>query len=278
MKFHLFCNILGLLQGVVIILKYSACIDMLFPNEDFYDRFKLAKNSGVNAIEFWKWSNKDISKVCALMNDFGLSFSVCNLDSTDEKLSFDLSRGILNAGRKEEFLYALGESIPIYRKLNASALIVLIGEKLNLSYETQINNIIDCLKAAAPLVEKENVRLIIEPLNDFDRKNYFLPRAKEVLEILRYINCPNIQILLDLYHEQLMAGNLINTVTQNIDLIGHIHIADVPGRHEPGTGEINYPNIIQVLEANNYKNYVGFEFRSTKDSTQTANIIKNIIR
>lgn len=258
-------------------LKYSACIDMLFPEVDFYDRFALAKSSGVDAIEFWKWSNKDLNKILSALKSNDLSVSVFNLDSQNENLSTDLSRGILNAGRADEFIAAIKETIPVYRALNAKALIVLIGEKLEISYDEQINNIIKCLKKAAPLLEKENIDLVVEPLNDIDRKNYFLPRAKEVLEILRRVNCKNIKILLDLYHEQLMAGNLINTINENIDLIGHIHVADTPGRHEMGTGEINFSNVFNALKNNNYENFIGFEFRSTKNCKQTAEIIRSAV-
>ena len=256
-------------------MKYSACIDMLFPEVDFYERFALVKAAGMDTVEFWKWSNKDLNKVSKALKANDLSFAICNLDSSDEKLSADLAKGILNAGRRDDFLSAINESITAYRKLNAKALIVLIGEKSDIPYQEQINNIKLCLSAAAPLVEKENINLIVEPLNDFDRKNYFLPRSKEVLKILREVNCKNIKILLDLYHEQLMAGNLINTITENIDLIGHLHVADVPGRHQPGTGEINYPNIFSLLKEKGYKNYIGFEFKSTKSAEQTAEMIRS---
>ena len=250
---------------------------MLFPEVDFYERLALAKSAGVDAIEFWKWSNKDLNKIQSNLKSNNLSVSVFNLDSQDEKLSADLSQGILNAGRVDDFINALKETIPVYKALNAEALIVLIGEILDIPYDEQINNIIRCLKAAVPLLKKENVNLVVEPLNDIDRKNYFLPRAKEVLEILQRVNCKNIKILLDLYHEQLMAGNLINTINENVDLIGHIHVADAPGRHEPGTGEINYSNVFKALKNNNYKKYIGFEFRSTKRETKTADLIKEYL-
>lgn len=258
-------------------MKYSLCIDMMFPETSFYDRFALAEKSGADGVEFWKWSNKDIDKCADLLKKENLDFSVLNIDSSDEKLSFDLSRGILNSGRCDEFISAIEESIPAYRKLGAKALIVLIGEKLDIPYEKQIENIIYCLKTAAPVLEKENINLVVEPLNDIDRKNYFLPRSKEVFEILKEVNCPNIKILLDLYHEQLMAGNLINTVKENIDLIGHIHVADAPGRHEIGTGEINYKNIFGVLKELNYKNFIGFEFRSTLCDEKTVEKVRKDI-
>ena len=250
---------------------------MLFSDVDFSNRFSLAQKSGVEAAEFWRWGNKDLTEVKAKMKENGLSFAVCNLDSKNEQLSGELLRGILNKGRKEDFLSAINESIPAYRELGANALIVLIGETLEIPYDEQIKNITDCLLAAVPLLEKENINLVVEPLNDIDRKNYFLPRSKEVFEIVRKIGSKHIKVLLDLYHEQLMAGNLINTVKENIDFIGHIHIADVPGRHEPGTGEINYVNILRTLKELDYENYVGFEFRSTKDAEQTAKIIKEYL-
>lgn len=239
---------------------------MMFAEMDFYKRFEYAKKCGANAVEFWKWSNKDIVKVKEELVKNEISFSVFNIDCKDEKISYDLSRGILNAGRKEEFILALKESIPVYKELNANGMIVLIGETLDIPYEEQIDNIVKCLKAAVPIIEKENITLLLEPLNDIDRKNYFLPRSKEVFEIIRKVNSPNIKILLDLYHEQLMAGNLMNTIKEKILHIGHIHVADVPGRHEPGTGEINYKGILECLKELNYENYVGFEFRSTIDS------------
>ena len=247
-------------------MRYSYCIDMMFAEMDFYKRFEYAKKCGANAVEFWKWSNKDIVKVKEELVKNEISFSVFNIDCKDEKISYDLSRGILNAGRKEEFILALKESIPVYKELNANGMIVLIGETLDIPYEEQIDNIVKCLKAAVPIIEKENITLLLEPLNDIDRKNYFLPRSKEVFEIIRKVNSSNIKILLDLYHEQLMAGNLMNTIKEKILHIGHIHVADVPGRHEPGTGEINYKGILECLKELKYENYVGFEFRSTIDS------------
>ncbi len=259
-------------------MVYSACMEMLFGDRDFYDRFELAKQSGIQAVEFWKWSNKDIERIKSKLKEWGLSVSIFNLDAKDARLSADLARGILNAGRKEELIAALEETIPVYRELKASALIVLVGETLELPYKTQIDHVLDCLQAAAIVAEREDVTLLVEPLNNIDRKNYFLPRAKEVFELVRKINSPKIKVLLDLYHEQLMAGNLIRTIKENIDLIGHIHVADVPGRHEPGTGEIHYENIFRCLKELDYQGGVGFEFRSTQAAEKTAELLRRMIK
>ena len=105
-------------------MKLSVCIDMMFSYCDFYDRIKEVKKCGIDTIEFWKWSNKDIDKLA----ESGIDISIFNMDSCDEKLSYDLSHGIMNDGRAEEFVSALRESIPVYKKLTAKAMIVLIGE------------------------------------------------------------------------------------------------------------------------------------------------------
>ena len=145
----------------------SCCIDMMFSYCDFYDRFEEVKKCGIDTIEFWKWTNKDIDKII----ESGMDVSIFNIDSKDEQLSYDLSRGILNNGRSDDFVKALYESIPVYKKLGAKAMIVLIGELKEYNEE----NVLKCLMAAKPIVEKENVTLIVEPLNNIDRVGYSMP-------------------------------------------------------------------------------------------------------
>ncbi len=256
---------------------FSFCIDMMFGSLDFYDRFSAAQKCGAEAIEFWKWTNKDLSRVKSELEKNNLKFSIFNIDCQDEKLSYDLSRGILNAGRADELEKALLESVPVYKQLNACGMIVLIGETLDLPYEVQIENIVKCLERVKPIAEKEGITLLVEPLNDIDRKNYFLPRSKEVFEILKRVDSPNIKLLFDIYHEQLMAGNLINSINENIDLIGHFHVADAPGRYEPGTGEINYTNVLDAISKTDYNGFVGLEYRATRSDEQTVDFIKKFI-
>lgn len=248
--------------------KISVCIDMMFSYCDFYGRFEEVRKNGINTVEFWKWSDKDVEKIA----ESQMGISVFNLDSRDEKLSYDLSRGILNAGRTDDFLKALEESIPIYKKLSANAMIVLIGENKPFCSK----NIIKCLTAAIPILKSEDITLVIEPLNDIDRKNYSMPYAKPVFEMLREINCPNVKMLYDIYHQNMMGDFSIKDIRENIDLIGHFHVADSPGRHEPGTGNIDYVNIIRELKKLHYKGYVGLEYRATKPDGETLGFLKEI--
>ena len=244
----------------------SCCIDMMFSYCDFYHRLGEVKNCGIDVVEFWKWTNKDIDKVIKS----GMDISIFNIDSTNEQLSYDLSRGILNDGRSEDFLKALFESIPVYKKLGAKAMIVLIGELKEYSEE----NVLKCLLAAKPIVEKEGVTLIVEPLNNIDRVGYSMPYATPVFELLKKVDSPNIKMLYDIYHQNMMGDFDLKEIKANIDLIGHFHVADCPGRHEPGTGNVDYVSILKEISKLPYNGYIGLEYRATKNDSETFGFLK----
>lgn len=250
--------------------RISCCIDMMFSYCDFYDRFEEARKCGMNAVEFWKWTNKDIDKVEEILKKKGMKLSIFNVDCRDVKLSYDLSRGILNEGRAEEFLNALKESIPVYRKLEAIAMIVLIGE----NKEYNADNVYKCLLAAKPLLEEHDVTLLVEPLNTVDRSGYSMPYAAPVFELLRKINSPHIKMLYDIYHQNMMGDFDMKEICRNIDLIGHFHVADAPGRHEPETGNIDYVTILKEIAALPYEGFVGLEYRATKPDGETFGFLK----
>ena len=140
---------------------------MMFSYCDFYDRIGEVKKCGINTVEFWHWAKKDIDKIKSLLEQNKMKLSVFNIDSKDTKLSQDLSHGILNLGKTDEFVSALCESAPVYKKLGASAMIILVGENAPFCEK----NVLQCLNAAKPICEKENITLVIEPLNDIDHKN-----------------------------------------------------------------------------------------------------------
>lgn len=253
-------------------MQLSFCIDMMFADMDFYEKIGAVKSCGHDTIEFWKWTNKDIDKVKKLLLENNMRLSIFNIDSRDEKLSYDLSRGIINDGRVEDFLSALRESVPVYKRLGAMAMIVLIGENATFNKE----NVKKCLEAAIPMLEENNVNLIVEPLNSFDRVGYSMPYATPVFELLREIGNPHIKMLYDIYHQNMMGDFDMNQIKENIDLIGHFHVADCPGRHEPGTGEVDYVSIIREIEKLDYNGCIGLEYRATKPDKETLGFISEV--
>lgn len=254
-------------------MKFSICLDMHYAHLPFPERLERAKQINVDAIEFWKWTDKDVD----LIENSGLDISIFNLCSNDEALTADLLKGILNTGRKAELLKAIKESAPVYKALNAKGLIALIGEKSeSLSYDEQIKNIKECLLYVKPYLEENNINLFVEPLNDIDRKNYFLPYCTPLFEILKEVNSNNIKMLYDIYHQNMMKDFSLEEVLGNIDLIGHFHIADCPGRHEPGTGNVDYISILKAIKETSYNGFAGFEFRQQNEKFDINKFIGEI--
>lgn len=259
-------------------MKFSVCIDMMFSYLDFYDRFAAVKKAGFSAAEFWKWSVKDIDRTVNLLRENELELSLMNIDvKNNEALSYDLSRGILNQKRSAELIRAIEESVPVCDALSCRKLIVLIGENIEgVSYDEQEENVFSSLSAMAPYAEKNGITLVVEPLNTYDRKNYFMPYSSSLAEIIRAVKSTNVKMLFDIYHQQRMEGNIIERIDDNLDIIGHFHVADSPKRTEPGTGELNWKNILGHIEKSGYSEYVGLEYRATKADELTLGFTKEI--
>lgn len=128
-------------------------------------------------------------------------------------------------------------------------LVVLTGNELGpVPRSEQMSNAVEALRAAAPALEKNGITAIVEVLNTYvDHAGYFLYYLRDGAELVDRVGSPNVKLLFDIYHVQIMEGNLIQNIRSHIDRIGHFHIGDVPGRHEPGTGEINYRNVFKAI-------------------------------
>jgi len=236
-------------------IKLSPCIEMVFSDSPFLERLERVKEAGFKAFEFWDWRNKNIDE----------------LKEKEEELDLACSAMVAAAGSalvdpeadKEKLIEEVRASIEVAHSLGCRTLIMTTGNEISdISREMQHKSIVDKLSFIAPLVEKERVTIVLEPLNILvDHKGYYLWSSREGFEILKEVKSPNVKLLYDVYHQQIMEGNLIQNITSNIDLIGHFHIADVPGRQEPGTGEINYENVLKSIDKTGYDGYVGLEFK-----------------
>jgi hydroxypyruvate isomerase len=252
---------------VTTMIKLSACIEMLFREVEFLQRIVETKRLGLDAYEFWSWANKDLDALEAQQRATGLKLAALAAAARSNTLFSDRNRqNLVDPANRADFVQGIAESVEAATRLGCPTIIVTVGNELpDRSREEQRQSIIDGLIAAAPLAERGGVTLVVEPLNTLvDHKGYFLWSSREGFEIVRAVGSPHVKLLYDIYHQQIMEGNLIATIEANIDLIGHFHMADVPGRHEPGTGEINYLNVLRRIAATGYQGYVGLELRPTK--------------
>lgn len=172
--------------------------------------------------------------------------------------------GLVNPREREGFLREINASVEAAKKIEAQRLVVLTGNELGgLPRSEQMANAVAALREAAPILEKNGLTAVVEILNTYvDHAGYFLYYVRDGAELVDRVGSPNVKLLFDIYHTQIMEGNLISNIRSNIERIGHFHVGDVPGRHEPGTGEINYRNVFKAIYelGDRFQGYVGLEY------------------
>ena len=239
--------------------KFSANLTMMFNEVDFFDRFKNASMAGFKAVEYmfpYEWSK---SQLVDALETSGLKQVLHNLPAGDWAAG---ERGIACLpGREGEFQDGVGMAVEYAKALKCPALNCLAGLTPKGIPDDEVHQtLVANLKFAAVELDKEGIRLLVEPLNDRDIPGFHLVRTTEALELLADVDHPNIRLQYDIYHMQKMEGNLIETIESHLSLIGHMQLADNPGRHEPGTGEINFPNLFRAIDAVGYDGWIGCEY------------------
>ena len=253
---------------------------MVFTEVPFEDRFWLAKKSGFDYIEFWTWKDKNTKQIKELCQAHDLKIA---------SFSGDQEFSMIDEDQRKDYISFVEASIETAQFLNCNHLVVhsnALGENgvvidpyLHVSDVKKNAVMFDVLKSLAVMAEAANITLLLEALNTVvDHPGNFLTFTKDAAELIRAVNSSNIKILYDIYHMQIMEDNLIDTLKSYIDAIGYIHVADVPGRHEPGTGEINFANLMAVLKELGYDGFIGFELDPERDSTEAARAILNLYK
>ena len=238
----------------------SVMLWTIYRDRPFEERLEKVAQAGYHAVElvgeFKDWSDQDFRNVDRKKRELGLTF-----DATS-----GLHASLCDPSKRDEFLSEVRAILPVMEKLQCTKLIVLTGNKVpSLSLQEQHASCVEGLKRAADLAAAKNVQVLLENIDPEENPKYFLTSVAEGFEIVREINSPHVRFLYDFFHEQISEGNLIAKLEKNVDLVGLVHVADVPGRHEPGTGEIHYPNIYRKLAQLKYDHYVAMEFLPTGD-------------
>ncbi len=253
-------------------MKKAVCIETIFTEVPFEERFALAKQCGFDGVEFWTWKDKDIARIRKLCSISGIPIVA---------FSGDHGFSLVDPEEKTAYVAFVKDSLAVARELGCRYLVIHSnaldsrGNVLNrcdyVDNSKKVENAIEVLRELAPFAESAGVILALEALNDkVDHPGYFLCHTEDAVRIVQAVGSPSVKIVYDIYHMQIMEGNLINTLTRYIDYIGHIHIADVPGRHEPGTGEINFRNIVNTLKFLEYEGVIGFELFPLRSSSEAV--------
>ncbi|MGG1516900.1 TIM barrel protein [Paenibacillus oryzisoli] len=244
-------------------MKFSPSLAAVFrgAGRTTRENIRLVREAGYTSFEFWSWWNEDLDEVEQVMKESGMT-----LGSTCTKMV-----SLTDRSQRENYLAGLRESINVANRLNCKYLISQTGSELaGVSRAEQAASLIEGLQAAAAILEGTDITLVIEPLNTrVDHKGYFLARSDEAFEIIRQVGSPQVKVLFDVYHQQITEGDVIRNFTANIADIGYFHIADNPGRHEIGTGEINYDNVLKAIHETGYTGFVGLEYMPKADAVQT---------
>jgi hydroxypyruvate isomerase len=210
--------------------------------------------------DFKKWSEEDLRRICAHMQRLNITMDTLG----------GMKAGFADPSGDNAFIDELKVQIAGAKRMGCKQLILLSGKRIETAPSgSQHAASIETLKRSVELLSSAGLVGMIEPIDRLENPTIYLDGVTEAFEIVRAVGSPNVKVLYDLYHEQRQYGNLIDKLNNNIDGLGMIHIGDVPGRHEPGTGEINYTNVYRKLGQLQFKGIIAMEFYPTGDVVET---------
>lgn len=266
-------------------LKLSVRVEPLFPGLALVRQIEMVADAGYRGYEFGDWRAANSKQITALARKRGVE-CVCLVGNKGVN---PVGMGLCDPAERSGFLAEIAASTEAASRFETKMMVVLSGFKVkHLTRAQQHASIVEGLKRAHDIVAPAGVTMIVEPINTLakieplnpkgnNHAEYFLDRATEAFEIMREVGGPFVKVLYDLYHVQIMEGNLIETIRANTGLIGHIHVGDVPGRHEPGTGEIHYPNVFRAIRDCGFKGFVGMEYVASRDAMRTLRDVRRMV-
>ncbi len=241
-------------------LKFSTNLSMMFTEVNFMQRFERAAQAGFSAVEVQVAYAWPAAQMAEQIQKHRLKFILHNLPPGNWDAG---ERGLACLpDRVAEFQQGVGKAIEYAKALDIPMLNCLAGiPPVGVPVERIRKTLVDNLRFAAAALAKENIKLLVEPLNSQDVKGFYLVRTAEALKLFEEVNHPNVWLQYDIYHMQIMEGNLTRTIRDHLPRIAHIQLADNPGRNEPGTGEIHFPNLLKFIDQAGYAGWIGAEYK-----------------
>ena len=240
--------------------RFAANLSFLFTEGPFLERFAAASAAGFAAVEFHFPYEHDRAALAEVVLTSGLEVVLFNLPAGDWAAG---ERGIACHPRRiAEFQDGVGQAIEYARALGCGRLNCLAGiAPGGTAHDKASETLIENLRFAAAVTARAGIELVLEPLNTRDTPGFLVTTSRTGLELIKAVGSANLRLLYDIYHAQVMEGDLARTLQEHLPQIAHIQLADNPGRHEPGSGEINYSFLLQHLDRIGYAGWVGCEYK-----------------
>ena len=248
-------------------MRLCVPVPCFFGGKDFCQSIKTIGSLGFDAAETYNWKGLDLEKVKNTCDETGVELlSMC---TTEFRMTSPENRRLWLDGLKESCIAA--------NEVGAKKLITQVGPDTGAERAVQHQSIVDALEQAKPILEEYGVTIMLEPLNTYvNHPGYYLWSSKEGFDIVREVNHPLVKIIYDIYHQQIMEGNIIPSIRDNLDCIAHLHSAGHPGRNELQFGENDYKVIFSAIDKAGYKGACGLEYRPLLDPIESLKIAKQI--
>lgn len=247
--------------------KFAANLTMLFNELPFLDRFAAAKAAGFSGVEYLFPYDFEKAVLRENLQQYGLTQVLHNLPAGNWAAG---ERGIaVLPDRVDEFRDGVRRSIDYAKALDCRQVNCLAGVAPAGADASELNEVLlKNLRFAADALSRERIRLLIEPINTLDIPGFFLNRTEQAAQIVSDVQSDNLFIQYDIYHMQVMEGDIARTLQKHLARIAHVQLADNPGRNEPGTGEINYPFLFRHLDQIGYRGWIGCEYKPRNSTVE----------
>lgn len=254
--------------------KLVANLSFLFLEKPFMERFAAVKEAGLKRVEFMFPYDYNLDEIEAQLKAHDLELVLFNLPAGNWESG---ERGIaVDPSRQEEFCAGVAKAIEAARKLRVKQINCLVGKVLpEKTREKQWATLVSNIRYAAEQFQSEGIRLLVEPLNHFDAPGFLLNTTSDVLKLISEVNHENIYLQFDVYHAAREGEDILKVLHESLPKIGHIQIADNPGRHQPGTGKIDYKAFFTALKKAGYSHAVAMEYIPDPDTVISLEWIKD---
>ncbi len=255
--------------------KFAANLSFMFSEEEsLLDRFAAAREAGFSAVEYMFPYEEEADDIRARLDDNDLEQVLFNLPAGDWSAG---DRGTAcDPDRVEEFRQGVEQAREYARVLDCPRINCLAGLRLDeRSHDEQWDVLVENVRHAAQALQEDGRTLLVEPVNSYDVEGFFVPYTADVVRLLDEVDSDNVRFQFDFYHAQKMEGNLCERFDELLERIDHVQVADNPGRHQPGTGEIDYAFVFEHIDGSGYEGWVGLEYAPDGDTRASLDWVQS---